>query len=163
MKEIVAKYQIVVYDDYSVEVCPLPDQDQAAHTVSHSTPASASVAEPSIRVRQVVSVVREVCRELSNVSPSSMSQVSFKKIVAQAVKTTAKQFKVEPPTILDKLTRKCGLRMEQFTNLLYEFLSHTEFCVENHEFWLRVFDNCSPADLAYAATELNALRKSIRQ
>ena len=162
MKEIVAKYQIVVYDDYSVEVGPLPDQDQAAHTVNHSSPANASVAEPSIRVRQVVSVVREVCRELSNVSASSMSQISFKKIVAQAVKTTAKQFKVESPTILDKLTRKCGLRMEQFTHLLYEFLAQTEIPMENHEFWLRVFDNCSPTDLVYAVTELKDLRKSIK-
>ena len=144
MKEIAAEYLITVYQDYSIDVRRLSEEE-----VREKTKGKLDI---SSRVKQILILLDFVKKDLNGKPVNEVGVLGFKKVVSHAIQLTKDKVGVSSvTTINDKITRKSGLTMDGFVECLYSFLLERPESFETHLFWEKVFSGCSETDQKAAA------------
>ena len=168
MKKVIAKYQLLVYDDLSTEIIPMSDAGESCTEVTKPAEAPLLLDEMlkekrviiSGRLQQLLSVFELVCAD----GELADNLQAFKKKVNGAIQKVAKKEGVTSQTVHSKCTVKCSpqLTLNEFVELLHTFLENVQNAscpMRNDPFWSAVLSNCSEKEQDFAADFISALVK----
>lgn len=158
MKNPISKYEITVFDDYSIDVRLIVDAKDYAINENLSG-----------RTNQLLSVLQIVYTDFpkykESIERSEDPRAEFKKLVSKAIRDTADQMGKRVPTVNDKLTRKStgvnsqGISLKEFSDYLFDFMYYQKDAIRNTQFWAHVFGNIDNKDESdYCEKELEKLQ-----